>query len=163
MTKPKPLARTQEAATVIDKLVAEIDPQVLLAGALGAVAVKGGMIPPFTRLLMAMGSFDGDMTLLSSDYAENKDKYLNAFSAMSWYGGLVPGILGTIFFQSEKAQPDGTTASATAAESMRGAMAAGMLEAMMMMAFMQNPGAMDLVGKLADKLGGGAAMLAKAL
>jgi len=170
VTKAKPVSRTQGAVDMVDKLLAEMDPQVLLAGALGAVAVKGGIIPPFTRMLMAMSSMGGitdGLAALDKDYAENKSKYLDVMTLGSWFGGGIPGILGTILFQSEKTV-DGTTVTAStdqvnAAEAMRGAMAAGALEAMMMMAFMQNPGSMELVGKVIDKVGSGAGAALAAL
>ncbi len=168
----KPVKGIESKAEALDRLVAELDPQLLLAGALGAVAVKGGLIPPFTRMLMAIsnlgGSVDVALAAIDKDYQDNKTKYMDAFSALSFTGGLIPGIFGTIFFQSEKGNPSWENptpvpvniAQVSAAEAMRGMMAAGALEAMMMMAFMQNPKAIETVTSLVKEAAGGAKLLA---
>ena len=105
----KATSKAVEAATAIDKVFEQVDVEVLLAGALGAVAARGGIVPPFTRMLMAIGSMstgtDAIANTLIADYKENKDMYMDVFSGLSFVGGLIPGIFGTIFFQSKKVEP----------------------------------------------------------
>jgi len=133
MTKAKAPSKAMERAEIADKLLAQIDPEVLLAGALGAVATAGGITPPLTRMLMAVGG----NTDLGSDIA-NK-------AAQTWYdvaqwGSPVLFALGLTFGENA---PDAEKRASTQA-----IVAAGAMEAMMMMAFMKNPSAMESLSKL---------------
>lgn len=59
-----------EWATIIDKTFSEVSASELLAGMMGGVAASGGVVPPFTRLLMMFGGANGGSgTDLSQDYA----------------------------------------------------------------------------------------------
>lgn len=135
MPRKKAANATQSAADIADKLLAQIDAEVLLAGALGAVATAGGITPPLTRLLMAVG---GNVDL-GSDIA-NK-------AAQTWYdvaqwGSPILFALGMTFGESGGSQDKNVKATTQAV------IAAGAMEAMMMMAFMKNPNAMSALTSL---------------
>ena len=133
MPRKKAVRATESASDVADKLLAQIDPEIVLAGALGAVATAGGITPPLTRLLMAVG---GNVDL-GSDIA-NK-------AGQTWYdvaqwGSPILFALGMSFGDNS---PDKQVKASTQA-----VVAAGAMEAMMMMAFMKNPNAMQALTSL---------------
>ena len=135
MPRKKAASKAVEAADIADKLLAQIDAEVLLAGALGAVATAGGITPPLTRLLMSIG---GNVDL-GSDIT-NK-------AAQTWYdvaqwGSPILFALGVSFGESGGSQDKSVKATTQAV------VAAGAMEAMMMMAFMKNPNAMSALASL---------------
>jgi len=134
MTKAKPVSKAMERAEIADKLLAQIDPEVLLCGALGAVATAGGIVPPLTRLLMSVGG----NTDLGSDIA---NKAATAWYDVAQFGSPVLFALGLTF--GEDSAP-----AAQAKASTQAVIAAGAMEGMMMMAFMKNPAAMESLSKL---------------
>jgi len=120
----------------IDKLVSDLDAEVLLAGGLGAIAASRGIVPPFTRLLLALNS------------GLNIDDFLGKALSMgvspwSGIGGVWASLAAGISGQWE----DGTKVS----PDVYALAASGALEAMMMMSLVKNPGFLELVGKLIDK------------
>jgi len=133
MTRKKPASATQTRADIADKLLAEIDPEVLLAGALGAVATAGGITPPLTRLLMAVG---GNVDL-GSDIA---NKAGQAWYDVAQFGSPILFAMGLTFGDNK---PDSTQKAAAQA-----VVAAGAMEAMMMMSLMKNPAAMQAIASL---------------
>lgn len=135
MPRKKAVKATESAVSMADKLLAQIDPEIVLAGALGAVATAGGITPPLTRVLMAVGG----NTDLGSDIA-NK-------AAQTWYdvaqwGSPILFALGMTFGDSGGSQDKSVKATTQAV------VAAGAMEAMMMMAFMKNPNAMSALASL---------------
>ena len=135
MPRKKAANATQSRVETLDKLLAQIDPEIVLAGALGAVATAGGITPPLTRLLMAVG---GNVDL-GSDIA-NK-------AGQTWYdvaqwGSPILFALGLSFGESGGSQDKSVKATTQAV------VAAGAMEAMMMMAFMKNPNAMQALTSL---------------
>jgi len=136
MTRKKPVSATQTRADVADKLLAEIDPEVLLAGALGAVATAGGITPPLTRMLMAVG---GNVDL-GSDIA---NKAGQAWYDVAQFGSPVLFALGMSFGDSKPDSAQKASAQAV--------VAAGAMEGMMMMALMKNPNAIQAITSLATK------------
>jgi len=152
--------------------------RLILAGALGGVASAYGMIGPFTRLMMAISASSGAtqdvLDTITKDHDAQK-ALLDAATFVSLnpitFG--IPTILMGLFFQSEKKvieMKDGTkaevekTSEEKNAENARRAMiASGALEAMMMMAFMKNPGSMQMIGELIGSAKSGAGALLGAL
>lgn len=65
MARPtkKAISKAQEATKALDRIFAEVDPQLAAAGLLGGMAAVGGIVPPFTRLLsmLAPGTADKDV------------------------------------------------------------------------------------------------------
>lgn len=133
-------------ADILDKLLSDIDAEVLLAGALGAVAASGGITPPLTRILMVFSE------------GVNVDLGAANAAASTWYdvakwGSPLAFILGPdVTFGSDK--KDNETVI-----KMRALMASGALEAMMMMSLAKNPGAIEAIGNAVAKAGGAAAAL----
>lgn len=122
-------------ADIIDKLVKEIDPEIILAGMLGGVAAANGVIPPLTRILMAFSdSADG----LVADYK----KLLIAGTGV----GPIYAVLGNMFTDtSSNDRPPTNT----------GIAASGALEAMIVMSFVKNPEMVKaVVSSMKDVAGG---------
>lgn len=172
---PRP-PKTESKADVLDKLFAQVDAEVLLAGALGGVASAYGMYGPFTRLMMAISSSSGAtkevLDTITKDH-ETQKALLDAGTLLA-VGPFfsIPTLLAGIFFQSEKKVIDlgngqkeevNKTEEEKKADNARNALiASGALEGMMMMAFMKNPGSMQLISDLvaAGKSGAGALLTA---
>ena len=135
MPRKKAANATQSRVETLDKLLAQIDPEIVLAGALGAVATAGGITPPLTRMLMAVGG----NTDLGSDIA---NKAATAWYDVAQFGSPILFALGMTFGESGGSQDKAARASQQAV------VAAGAMEAMMMMAFMKNPNAMSALASL---------------
>lgn len=128
MARPrKAQAQAKETkADLIDKLVKEVDPEVLLAGALGAIAAQGGITPPLTRLLMVFDSNIGQDLIASSEATKTWYDVAKWGSPLLWALGV------------------GNSASTSSTESgaqitSRAMIASGALEAMLMMNLVKNP------------------------
>jgi len=133
-----------EAADIADKLMAEIDPEVLLAGMLGAIATYGGITPPLTRILEALS----DKTV-GSDIVDiiTFNPYVAAYGAISGTGWV-----SWVDLLTGGKPPD----DPTEAEKQRkryALMAAGAMEGMMMMTLVKNEKMMGMIADLAGKLG----------
>lgn len=106
-------------AQVIDALLKEIDPEVLLAGVLGGTATLGGITPPMTRFLSVMGGGD-----LGKDY----EALWAVLSPATWSNVKVFEMLF------------GSPGDGTQGDPKTWALAAsGALEAMIMMTLVKNP------------------------
>jgi len=70
MVRPtkKAISKAQEASKALDRIFAEVDPNLIIAGFLGGSAAMGGLTPPFTRLLMTMPTSGAG--LISGDYSK---------------------------------------------------------------------------------------------
>lgn len=139
------MTKKEDTITVLDKLLSDIDAEVLLAGALGAVAASGGITPPLTRILMVFSE------------GVNVDLGAANAAASTWYdvakwGSPLAFILGPDVTFGEKKDPETVI-------KMRALMASGALEAMMMMSLAKNPGAIEAIGNAVAKAGGAAAAL----
>ena len=177
MPRKKAANATQTRVDAIDKIFEQVDAEVILAGALGGIASAYGMVGPFTRLMMGIAGAGGmtqdALNLISKDY-ELKKAVLDAATLFAVGPGFsVPGVLAGIFFQSEKklmdigngqtVEVDKTQQEKDGENAQRALIASGALEAMMMMAFMKNPGSMQLISALMEKATSGVGALAKAL
>jgi len=145
MARPtkKAISKAQEASKALDRIFAEVDPNLVLAGLLGGTATAGGIVPPFTRLLVTMGGSSQDIDIL-----------INAVKAGGYgYGGLGGVLPGLFAIYSGYSQKDGTTPSGDPGP---GALfASGALEAMLMYKAFSNPEVMKaVIGMPAELLKG---------
>jgi len=137
MARNMPGNAAETAIKGLDALLKEIDPEVLLAGSLGAIAASRGIIPPFTRLLMAMNS-----SLQAEDIKEKALKV--SISPWAGIGTVWAGIAAFATGRDEEGQPVDPDKYALAAS--------GAMEAMMMMSLVKNPGFLELIGKGIEKI-----------
>ena len=97
MARPtkKAISKAQEASKALDRIFAEVDPNLILAGLLGGTATAGGIIPPFTRLMVTMGGSSQDIDML-----------INALKAGGYgyagLGGVLPGLFAIYSGYSNK-------------------------------------------------------------
>jgi len=143
------VTREQKALDSLDKFIGELDPNLILVGLLGGLAAYGGIIPPFTRLLMMTSQASGGISagnLIKSDW----DKAALAITAAG-PTLLTGGGFGTVFglLLKNQLQDQGmapATAKQKAAEISQNAMfCSGALEAMMMFKAMSQPGLLEAV------------------
>lgn len=136
---------------ILDKFVTELDSNMLICGMLGGLAAYGGIIPPFTRLLMMTSQASGGISagnLIKSDW----DKAYLAIGALG-PGAITGGAFGSIFglLLKDQFQKQGFTAQdakTKAAEiSHNAAFCSGALEAMLMYKAMSQPGLLEAVVK----------------
>lgn len=136
--KKKPVPVADRAVVLADKLLADIDAEVLLAGVLGGIATAGGIMPPLTRILIALGG---------SAAAESTVKDLTDIWALG------PFFAGPLWIQqmlTGAAIPSSTT---TANEAQQYAIvASGALEAMITMSFAKNPKSMEMISSAIGKI-----------
>jgi hypothetical protein len=119
-TKAKRQAETQ--GKVLDRVVLGIEPDVLMAGMLGAAAAMGGITPPLTLLLSAF-----------NDQVNSSTSTWHLISTPGWQ--LITEWIG--------GQPSSTSGmDPTDRAKMLGQAASGALEAMLMMTLMKNPAAL---------------------
>lgn len=146
------MAKNSEAmADILDKFTTEIDSNMLLCGLLGGLAAYGGIVPPFTRLLMMTSSAAGGVSagnLIKSDW----DKAYLAIGALG-PGAITGGGFASVFglLIKDQLQKDGysqVSAKQKAAEiSQNAAFCSGALEAMLMYKAMSQPGLLEAVVK----------------
>jgi len=143
-------SEAEKAAEILDRFTNEIDVNMLLCGALGGLAAYGGIIPPFTRILMLMSGAtqipDQLSNLIKSDY----DKAAVVVSALG-PGALLGGFAGTLIGlfvkrQLEDGGMDSTTAEMEAAKiTSTATFCSGALEGMLMYKAMSSPEIMKSV------------------
>lgn len=149
----------EKAAEILDRFTNEIDVNMLLCGALGGLAAYGGIVPPFTRLLMMTSAASGGMDLgglLKNDY----EKAAVIVSAMT-PGALLGGFAGTLIGVFIKRQLEDSGMSSDAAEikaaeiTQTATFASGALEGMLMYKAMSQPGVIQsVIGMPAEILKG---------
>jgi len=132
MPKRKSMEVKETKADIVDKLVGELEGDVLLAGALGAVAAAGGIVPPFTSLLSAIpngstAAFDAWKAVAIAGSP--------VLTIAEWFGWLQTG--------DTSGKPIAQYAIA----------ASGALEAMMMMTLMKNPATIEAIGNAVSGVG----------
>jgi len=177
MTRRKAVSNAQTKADVIDKIFSQVDAEVILVGALGAVASAGGIVGPFTKLMQTMSSFGGlglaDSLVDGASKVASETDWWNiakVMSPISWVTG-VPDFGKAASETITAASPLAwvLTGSATTAEEvskqvqMRALMASGAIEAMIMMTLVKNPKTFEAIAGAVSSMGSSAAMLAKAL
>jgi len=136
MARPtkKAISKAQEASKALDRIFAEVDPNLILAGLLGGTATAGGIIPPFTRLMMVMGDSGDDFKILF-------DAAKAAQFGYSGLGGVLPGLFA-IYSGYTSQDGSGTKDPGPAA-----LFASGALEAMLMYKAFSSPGLLEAVVK----------------
>lgn len=132
MARPskKAVSKAQEASKALDRIFAEVDPNLLVAGLLGGTATLGGIIPPFTRLMMVMGDSGADY-----------QKLFDAGATTFGYGfaGVIPGLFKLYTGSTDSNDPTGGDPTKAAL------FASGALEAMLMYKAFSTPGLLESV------------------
>jgi len=137
--RPMPGKGLEAAVGALDRLFKDIDPDVLLAGGFGAIAASRGIIPPFTRLLLA---FNTNVNL-------TEDITRIGYSAIAAGPiGLASGIWGSIAAAATGQREDGSTVP----PDVYALAASGAMEGMIVMTLCKNPGFLELVGKGIEKI-----------
>lgn len=149
----KPQKKPANAVEELDGLFTKIDPEVVLAGSLGAIAAYGGIVPPFTSLLLALGG-NSSSSPISKAADSLKVVQESASPALLFYTnseGILKAIVRAVSYVSGPATgpegPSGAAANNTPADPEQkkkdiatyAIMASGAFEAMLMMEFAKNP------------------------
>jgi len=147
MARPtkKAVSKAQEASKALDRIFAEVDPNLIIAGFLGGTAAAGGLVPPLTRLL----------SIVSSSGTSTQD-YQRLFEIGNVFaygpGGLIPGLFRLYLGEQER---QGSTASAEASIAQYALFCSGALEGMLMYNAMKNPEVLKgIIGMPAEILKG---------
>jgi len=149
-------------AKTIDRFVNEVDLNLAMVGMLGGVAAYGGILPPFTRLLMTVAGSTGGPDAISA-IIPDKDKFSVAASYLS-PGGFMGAGAGTLigsllknYLESNGTSPEASEALAKQISS-TAAFASGALEAMLMYKAFSNPevmkGVLAMPGEIIKGIGG---------
>lgn len=144
MPRKKAANATQTRADVLDKIFAQVDPEVMAAGVLGAIAVYGGVTPPLTRLLASFArqgarAVDDDYIRAANESARDQ-ALINDYHKR--HGQAVTGS-----YDWTTMPTDATDDEAAAFRRRNALMASGAMEGMMMMTLMKNK---ELMNKLYD-------------
>jgi hypothetical protein len=154
--KKQILTPAQTYSDAFDKIFAQVDPEVILAGALGAIAAGGGITPPLTRILMAFNS--GSLATVDLGFKEANDAF-NTWYGITKYASPIMMLLG---IRAESGTPS-TQEEAKASYTHTATMASGALEAMVVMSLVKNPATITAIGTaiggVASKAGAAAALL----
>lgn len=137
MARPskKAISKAQEASKALDRIFAEVDPQIIIVGFLGGTAAAGGIVPPFTRLLSIVTS----VTDTSADY-QRLFEIGNVFAYGP--GGLIPGLFRLYIGEQQREGMSYEDASSPARYAL---FCSGALEAMLMYKAFSNPEIMKSV------------------
>lgn len=120
-------AKRDRTIESIDKIFEQVDPEVMLAGALGAAATIGGLTPPFTKMMEAI---TGSITT-STDYG------------LPFLPDLFEGPGGWVYMLISGKDKNGNSVD----PKFYAVVCSGALEGMLMMSFAKNPEAMKLLGE----------------
>ena len=144
MPRKKAASPSQTRADMLDKLFSQVSPEVLLAGMLGGLATMGGITPPLTRMLVALSGDDGPSADLRSHFEK--------VAGSAWWNvvqlGSPASFIGTFLMGS--GTENGTVNKVPIEQ--YALVASGIMEGMLMMAFMQNPEAQKVVLSAVDAL-----------
>ena len=138
MARPskKAISKAQEASKALDRIFAEVDPNLILAGLLGGTASAGGLIPPFTRLLSVVGEAG-----TVQDYQTLFEVVKDGGYGYMGPGGVIPALFA--LYSGLNRDSDNPTPPETIGQ---GALfASGALEAMLMYRAFSNPEVMKSV------------------
>jgi hypothetical protein len=124
--------KAQDASRALDRIFAEVDPNLIIAGFLGGSAAAGGIVPPFTRLLMTGNSAAGNDVLA----AINKTVTVFGYGP----GGIIPGLFA-LYMNTGDASGTVTKADPTT----YALFCSGALEAMLMFKAFAVPGLLESV------------------
>lgn len=152
MPRKKAVRATETRADLVDKIFAQVDPVELAIGALGAVATRGGLTPPITRMMQAFST--GELEDPGSDFA----KVLALVSPAYGYYVYLPNWLDSIF-----GKPDVPEEQKQSAVAMSALMAAGAAEYMIFYNLARNPEFQKAAYGLMTSTAGGLGAIAKAL
>jgi len=151
--------KAASASDVWDKVFAEVSPEVLLGGLLGATAAYGGMTPPFTKMLIAISGGEGSDKIneLVLDYKT----LLVAGTGAGIGGALFYNMFKRVWERAEDAKDP--TEQQKKEIAMTAIAASGFFEGMLMMSFAKNPDVQKAVIEKMTGAGAGLAALAAKL
>ena len=152
MPRKKAANATQTRADVLDKIFAQVEPVELAVGALGAIATRGGLTPPITRMMQAFST--GEITDPGSDFA----KVLALVSPAYGYYVYLPNWLDSIFGNADVPAEQKKSEVALSA-----LMAAGAAEYMIFYNLARNPEFQKAAYGLMTSSAGGLGAIAKAI
>jgi len=135
MARPtkKAISKAQEASKALDRIFAEVDPNLIIAGFLGGTAAAGGLVPPFTRLLSITNSGS------PADY-QRLFEIGNVFAYGP--GGIIPGLFRLYLGEQERA---GSPVGSEASVAQYALFCSGALEGMLMYKAFSQPGLLEAV------------------
>lgn len=135
MARPskKAISKAQETSKALDRIFAEVDPNLILAGFLGGTAAAGGLLPPFTRLLSITNSGS------PADY-QRVYEIANVFGYGP--GGIIPGLFRLYLGESER---QGSPVSSDESPAKYALFCSGALEGMLMYKAFATPGLLEAV------------------
>jgi hypothetical protein len=147
MARPSKKAanKAQEASKALDRIFAEVDPQLAAAGLLGGMAAVGGIVPPFTRLLsmLAPGT--------DKDVVSAQDRIIQILG-FPGPNGEPPGIIGLLMGGQGGSNATGGPVMSVEAWAL---FASGALEGMLMFKAFSSPEIMKaVIGMPAEMLKG---------
>lgn len=161
MPRKKAANARETRADVLDKIFAQVSPVEASMGVLGAIATRGGLVPPFTRLMMAITNEGAEE--VAKDYAA---LMLKIGSPLYAWQSSEYGFFGNLMSLFSKLNPDGSQKSADQQDidsRSAAAMAMGAAEYMLMYNFASNPEFQKRVFDLMSGSAGGLGAIAKAL
>jgi len=145
MARPtkKAISKAQEASKALDRIFAEVDPNLIIAGFLGGTAAAGGLIPPLTRLL----------SMTSSVSTQDYDRLFQIGNVFGYGpGGIIPGLFRLYLGEQERA---GSPIPTEASVAQYALFCSGALEGMLMYNAMKNPEVLkSIIGMPAEILKG---------
>jgi len=147
MARPtkKAISKAQEASKALDRIFAEVDPNLIIAGFLGGTAAAGGLVPPLTRLLSIVNTAGS-----SQDY-QRLFEIGNVFAYGP--GGLIPGLFRLYLGEQERA--GGPAPGEQESIAQYALFCSGALEGMLMYNAMKNPEVLKgIIGMPAEILKG---------
>jgi hypothetical protein len=143
------MTKKEQWTESLDRFIGELDPNMILCGLMGGMAAYGGIIPPFTRILMTVASASGGPMKVDA-MIPDKDKLMIAAAALSPMG-LLGGTGATLFGSLLKKQlmEQGTTEQMAETEANKivatATFCSGALEAMLMYKAFSSPETMKAV------------------
>lgn len=150
-----------DSAELIDKIFAQVDPTEAALGILGAIATRGGLTPPFTRLMMSIANDGAEK--VAKDWV---DLSLKATSPLYLWQSSEYGFFGTLSRLFSKLNPDGskkTTEQQELDSKSSAAMSMGAAEYILMYNLFSNPEFQKKMFEMVSGSGAGLAAIAKAL
>ena len=133
MPRKKAVRATETRADVIDKIFTQVDPEIVAAGLLGAVAARGGLVPPLTQLLMSITADGGVAESIKNTWMD-----VAKLGSVGWMAGEFAYTNVQTLVGLFSPPPNATESEKKALISSQAIMASGAMEGMMMMAFMKN-------------------------
>ena len=161
MPRKKAANATESRVDVVDKIFAQVDPTEAALGVLGALATRGGLTPPFTRLMMSIANDGADE--VAKDWT---NVALKIGSPLYAWQSSEYGFFGNLTRLFSKLNPDGSAKSEEQQDidnKSAAAMSMGAAEYILMYNLFSNPEFQKKMFEMVSGSGAGLAAIAKAL